>query len=166
MSKPGRNDPCPCGSGKKYKQCCQAREHAATLERLEIQKAGEQAALAQRRQRQEQDRAALLAGVNPTAYAESLKLDRASNAVIDLLHAGLLDEAEQAAHKLLEDYPQIIDGHERLAMVHEARGHRREAADHYRQAIEMVDAHPEDYDPEFRAHYLAKIGELDPADSS
>ncbi len=19
---PGRNDPCPCGSGKKYKQCC------------------------------------------------------------------------------------------------------------------------------------------------
>lgn len=22
MNKPGRNDPCPCGSGKKYKQCC------------------------------------------------------------------------------------------------------------------------------------------------
>ncbi len=22
MSKPGRNDPCPCGSGKKYKKCC------------------------------------------------------------------------------------------------------------------------------------------------
>lgn len=22
MTKPGRNDPCPCGSGKKYKQCC------------------------------------------------------------------------------------------------------------------------------------------------
>lgn len=21
-SKPGRNDPCPCGSGKKYKKCC------------------------------------------------------------------------------------------------------------------------------------------------
>ncbi|MBO5148805.1 MAG: SEC-C domain-containing protein, partial [Anaerotignum sp.] len=20
--KVGRNDPCPCGSGKKYKQCC------------------------------------------------------------------------------------------------------------------------------------------------
>lgn len=20
--KPGRNDPCPCGSGKKYKNCC------------------------------------------------------------------------------------------------------------------------------------------------
>jgi hypothetical protein len=22
MSGPGRNDPCPCGSGKKYKKCC------------------------------------------------------------------------------------------------------------------------------------------------
>ncbi|HUT00830.1 MAG TPA: SEC-C metal-binding domain-containing protein [Phycisphaerae bacterium] len=21
-SEPGRNDPCPCGSGKKYKKCC------------------------------------------------------------------------------------------------------------------------------------------------
>ena len=26
LSKPGRNDPCPCGSGKKYKQCCGSPE--------------------------------------------------------------------------------------------------------------------------------------------
>jgi hypothetical protein len=24
MTNPGRNDPCPCGSGKKYKRCCGA----------------------------------------------------------------------------------------------------------------------------------------------
>ena len=24
-SKVGRNDACPCGSGKKYKQCCEAK---------------------------------------------------------------------------------------------------------------------------------------------
>jgi len=24
--KVGRNDPCPCGSGKKFKQCCGAAE--------------------------------------------------------------------------------------------------------------------------------------------
>jgi len=23
---PGRNDPCPCGSGKKYKKCCGLKE--------------------------------------------------------------------------------------------------------------------------------------------
>ena len=26
--KVGRNDPCPCGSGKKFKQCCEARNAA------------------------------------------------------------------------------------------------------------------------------------------
>lgn len=25
----GRNDPCPCGSGKKYKKCCLLKEKAA-----------------------------------------------------------------------------------------------------------------------------------------
>ena len=24
----GRNDPCPCGSGKKYKHCCMKKERA------------------------------------------------------------------------------------------------------------------------------------------
>lgn len=23
---PGRNDPCPCGSGKKFKQCCMKKD--------------------------------------------------------------------------------------------------------------------------------------------
>ena len=25
MEKVGRNDPCPCGSGKKFKKCCEAK---------------------------------------------------------------------------------------------------------------------------------------------
>lgn len=25
MKKVGRNDPCPCGSGKKYKKCCEKK---------------------------------------------------------------------------------------------------------------------------------------------
>jgi len=28
---PGRNDPCPCGSGKKYKKCCLPREAEAVV---------------------------------------------------------------------------------------------------------------------------------------
>ena len=28
MAKPGRNDPCPCGSGNKYKKCCLPKEEA------------------------------------------------------------------------------------------------------------------------------------------
>lgn len=47
MTNPGRNDPCPCGSGKKYKKCCLAvaedadftfrqlrQTHAAVIPRL------------------------------------------------------------------------------------------------------------------------------------
>lgn len=30
MNKVGRNDPCPCGSGKKYKQCCGSQEQAGS----------------------------------------------------------------------------------------------------------------------------------------
>lgn len=30
-SRPGRNDPCPCGSGKKYKSCCLSKDHAQQL---------------------------------------------------------------------------------------------------------------------------------------
>ena len=30
MSKIGRNDPCPCGSGKKYKKCCLNKEKSET----------------------------------------------------------------------------------------------------------------------------------------
>lgn len=25
MDKAGRNDPCPCGSGKKFKKCCESK---------------------------------------------------------------------------------------------------------------------------------------------
>lgn len=25
MKKAGRNDPCPCGSGKKFKKCCEGK---------------------------------------------------------------------------------------------------------------------------------------------
>lgn len=32
MSKAGRNDPCPCGSGKKYKKCCLAKDEKQHLE--------------------------------------------------------------------------------------------------------------------------------------
>jgi SEC-C motif-containing protein len=31
MAKIGRNDPCPCGSGKKYKKCCLAKDEQEAL---------------------------------------------------------------------------------------------------------------------------------------
>jgi len=31
--RPGRNEPCHCGSGRKYKQCCLAKDEAADAKR-------------------------------------------------------------------------------------------------------------------------------------
>ena len=47
--KVGRNDPCPCGSGQKYKKCCLAKDEAARSAELaalaaEAAKAAEAAA--------------------------------------------------------------------------------------------------------------------------
>lgn len=40
-AKPNKKDPCPCGSGQKYKKCCLAKEkHAARLQKLK-QSSGE-----------------------------------------------------------------------------------------------------------------------------
>jgi hypothetical protein len=32
MAKIGRNDLCPCGSGRKYKKCCEAKERQGTVQ--------------------------------------------------------------------------------------------------------------------------------------
>lgn len=31
MNKTGRNDPCPCGSGKKFKKCCESKAATKAL---------------------------------------------------------------------------------------------------------------------------------------
>ena len=58
--------------------------------------------------------------------------------MVDLVHAGKLDEAEAAARDLLARFPDVHDGWDRLGMVHEARGDNRQAADCYRKVIEFI----------------------------
>jgi hypothetical protein len=41
---PGRNEPCPCGSGKKYKHCCLEKDEEAERARLTEQAAEAQPA--------------------------------------------------------------------------------------------------------------------------
>ena len=59
-----------------------------------------------------------------------------------------LVQAEQAARALLEHHPEVPDGHERLAMVYEARGEGGQAVECYRKVIEMIRARPGEFDPE------------------
>jgi len=41
MSKIGRNDRCPCGSGRKYKHCCAGSDEAARQAKLKAQQSGQ-----------------------------------------------------------------------------------------------------------------------------
>jgi tetratricopeptide (TPR) repeat protein len=155
----GRNDPCPCGSGKKYKHCCVDKDRAAEFAPAVRQRIALQAQKANQVALRKDDQAELME--SQAALEQAQALDAASNAVVDLVHAGRLDEAEQAARELLARYPEVHDGHDRLGMVHEARGEFREAADCYRKVIEFTRADPEDYDAGFVNSFLELIVKLE-----
>src|SRR5207247_5563442 len=121
------------------KRCCLPRDEAAAVERA--------------RAHDREQAAAMLA-------PEDDGLDEASNRVIDLIDAGRLDEAEQAAQDLLERYPEVHDGLERVAMVAAARGDRARAAEYYRKAADFVQARPEWYDPEMEGYLRARAVEF------
>jgi tetratricopeptide (TPR) repeat protein len=148
MAKIGRNDPCPCGSGQKYKRCCGPRDDAAAAERA----AADRAAMLAR----EAQRSAPHAAIS----VDDDGLDDTSNVVIDLIDAGRLDEAEHAAQDLLERYPEVHDGLERLAMVAAARGDRLRAAEYYRQAADFVHAHADQYGPKMEVYLRARATEF------
>lgn len=157
MAKTGRNDPCPCGSGNKYKKCCLTKDEAAEREQLAaaVQPPATPPYLS--------GIAEEIADTLAAAYDDDTdELMDASNAVVDLVHAGKLDEAEQAARDLLVRFPDEHDGYDRLGMVHEARGENRKAADCYRKVIAVIRDHPDDYDPEFETIYQQLIDKLDP----
>ena len=164
MAKPGRNDPCHCGSGKKYKKCCQPKEEAAERQLIAQDQATREERAAARRMQQRAAKAELLERLaDANAVDDELdELTAASNAAVALVKAGMLEQAETAARDLLERFPHVHDGWDRLGMVHEARGEKNQAADCYRKAIEIILAQPDNYDPEFADVFVALVDKLDP----
>src|SRR5260370_27759918 len=102
MAKVGRNDPCPCGSGKKYKRCClekdetAERKFAATASVPQRQIGTVAAEIAER----------LAAGAYEIDETED-ELATASNVAVDLVHAGRLDKTGEAAHALIRHFPGL-----------------------------------------------------------
>ena len=132
MTKIARNARCPCGSGKKYKRCCLSKEAETT-----------------------HPTRSALAG-QPTfapGHVEETDLDALSNSVVDLISENRLDEAEKACSRLLEEFPDCVDGIERLVAVHEAKGNFDLAAEYARQTVAFMEANEGDYDPELIADF-------------
>jgi hypothetical protein len=61
-----------------------------------------------------------------------------SNSAVRLANEGRLDEALAICARLLAEFPDVVDGLERSAMVHATMGHHALAADFYRQASDFV----------------------------
>jgi len=164
MAKPGRNDPCHCGSGNKYKKCCLAKDEAAERDSLVEAKAGRDDSAAAhplpRDNLMAEVAAYLRRAEEEDAYED--ELDAASNAVVQLVGAGKLDEAEAAARELLLRFPEVHDGWDRLGMVHEARGDSRQAADCYRKVIDFIRQHPDDYNAAMLDQFAKLAERLDP----
>jgi tetratricopeptide (TPR) repeat protein len=148
MAKSGRNEPCPCGSGKKYKQCCLARDDATEA------KAPSVTAQAEHHLPHHHPRFCKNCNAN---------IDNAARGVVALLNAGKLDDAEQAAQAMIERWPDIHDGYDCFGMVCEAKGDSRQAADYYRKVIAMARKEPQYYVDDFPEYYEKLIRRLDPA---
>jgi len=119
MATVGRNAPCPCGSLNKYKKCCLPKdEREAALRRMTASPSQ-----------------------GPSFVLEDDDLDEISNSVLDLVKARRFDEALAVCRRLLDEFPEVVDGLERSGLVHAAKGDHATAAAFYRDALAFV-THP------------------------
>jgi tetratricopeptide (TPR) repeat protein len=162
MAKPGRNDRCPCGSGKKYKACCLARDEAAEHERLAAQQAEREERAAGKRLELRKVRDAITANFAASLNAGEDDLEETVDAALRFIHEGKLEQVETAARHLMERYPDIPDGWEFLGHVHEKRGENREAVVCYRRVLEIINRTRDDFDPEYTQRFEDRIVKLDP----
>lgn len=166
MMKIGRNDPCRCGSGKKYKRCCLSADEAPAVERA--REAATQAAAFERHSAEIHARLRRR-GLRPGADAmhtiiaelenEIHELDRLHQLAVDLMNAGRFDEASDICDRLERDHPEEVEGIELRARLHEARGDTAGAAHVYRRALDFTLSH--DFDDEHRAFYREHIARLE-----
>jgi tetratricopeptide (TPR) repeat protein len=158
MSKVGRNDPCPCGSGKKFKRCCLDRLEAEA--QIERQRAERERLVAER-----ESLAAELEAAKAALHESKIfeQVDRLSERVLLHIKKGQLDEAEAAARHLMAEFPDEPLGTERLGEVYEARGRRQEAAEAYRRGVALMDELGEGhYCDCCRARMVKMIRRVDP----
>lgn len=140
MVKPGRNAPCPCGSGKKYKKCCLASDEAAERNAADAQR-----------------------HLLETMVWEDDGLDDLSNSVLDLIKERRFEDALAACKRLLDEWPEVVDGLERSAMVYKAMGQDDQALDYYRRALAFTerDDQRDGFDEPARDYYRDRIAELE-----
>jgi len=141
MAKIGRNQPCPCGSGKKHKRCCLGK--GSVMRGEAAPRVPPPGALAP-----------------PGFFFGEADIDKLSNSVVDLIDDGRFDEAQVVCQELKEQYPDVIDWLFRTAMLHEARGQTQQAIHYYERTVQYIDENPDGFDASSRESWLEDIERL------
>jgi hypothetical protein len=107
MSGPGRNDPCPCGSNKKYKKCCQEQDQTRNVE-LRQHRSANRVALDWLREEyaSEVQQAISLDFLGERSEEELDKILKLPRQVSELLHANMEDWLLCDAELMLDDEPK------------------------------------------------------------
>ncbi|WP_158592250.1 tetratricopeptide repeat protein [Noviherbaspirillum sedimenti] len=140
MNRIGRNDPCPCGSGKKYKQCCALREPAAPPAGRENARQVLQAALSHHQHGQ-------LSAAEPI-YRQALVLAPAD---VDALHllgvllhqTGRHAQAVEMIGQALALQPDFAEAHSNLGEAWRAMGRLVEAEACFGRALAAKADYPQ-----------------------
>ncbi len=134
VTKPGRNDPCPCGSGKKYKHCCQRQDEARGVKKP-IANTATPALIQEAMAHQRAGRLS-----EATAIYQHILLSEPTNP--DALHLsglvahqiGQLDTATELIRKAIDIKP-CGPMYYNLGLILQARGKLDGAIENYRKAI-------------------------------
>ncbi|MDD5299166.1 MAG: tetratricopeptide repeat protein [Gallionella sp.] len=138
--KPGRNDPCICGSGKKYKKCCGQPEPGLPVQ-----------------SRQHRN----IAAQNSLAKGAAPAQDEL-NRLIALYNAGSYAELENRTYLLLDRYPDSGFTWKVLGVTLQMQG--KDSLPALRKATELL---PDDADAHYNlGNTLMMLGRLDEAEAS
>ncbi len=136
--KPGRNDPCPCGSGKKYKKCCSDKPDAGPA-RPPWQPP-------------------------PQAGAQVAPGHQEIGALVSLFNQQRYAEAERLARSMIRDFPHFGFGWKVLGAASNQMGRGADALASLRKAAELL---PDDEEVQYNlGSTLHKLGRLDEAVAS
>lgn len=152
--KTGRNDPCPCGSGKKYKQCCQQGEQKPNQSLVAAIPQAMQVAFSHYQ-----------AGRYPQAEAIFHQILRVAPRQADALHllgaialqGAKIDEAVQLISRAISVNPSNPVYFSNLGLALQYQGELDKAIESYRKALALK---PDYADAWYNLHALL----IDPAD--
>ena len=140
-AKIARNDPCPCGSGKKYKQCCLASHDQNTTnartEAVDVAKAM-QMAIAHHEAGRLLEADATCKHILETSpnYPDALHLQG-----MIAYQVGMLDVAEVLLNSAVAFGPKNADAHHNLGIVLMAQDKPNEAQKHFQKTVALQPRH-------------------------